>query len=175
LSEYYVVGRVRRAHGIRGELVIETHTDRPDAIFAAGHRVYAGTRDGTISPGGQELRVLRSTPFKGGLIVAFDGIDSRTAAEAWRDRYFLVPESEVEPPSGDEVFIHDLIGMRVVRVAGDAVGNVSEVLELPQGLLIEVTRPGAKPVLLPFNDQTVTAVDAERRVITVDPVDGLID
>jgi 16S rRNA processing protein RimM len=175
LSEYYVVGRVRRAHGIRGELVIETHTDRPDAIFAAGRRVYAGTRDGALSPGQQELHVLRATPFKGGLIVAFAGIDSRTAAEAWRDRYFLVPESEVDPPSSDEVFIHDLIGMRVVRVAGDEVGSVSEVLELPQGLLIEVTRPGAKPVLLPFNDVTVTEVNAEQRVITVDPVDGLID
>jgi 16S rRNA processing protein RimM len=175
LSEYFVVGRVRRAHGIRGELVIETHTDRPDAIFAAGRRVYAGTRGGALAPGSPELRVLRSSPFKGGLIVAFEGIDSRTAAESWRDRYFLVPESEVEPPSGEEVFIHDLIGMRVVRLGGDEVGTVREVLELPQGLIMEVARSGSKPVLLPFDDQTVTRVDAEDRVITIDPVEGLID
>ena len=175
MSEFYVVGRVRRAHGIRGELVIETHTDRPDAIFAAGRRVFVGTRDGAPVPGGQEMRVLRSSPFKGGLIVAFEGIDSRTAAEAWRDRYFMVPEDEVEPPTDEEVFIHDLIGMRVVRVSGDEVGSVSEVLELPQGLVMEVTRPHAKPVLLPFNDQTVTAVDAEQRVIRIDPIEGLLD
>jgi len=174
-TEYYLVGRVRRAHGIRGELVVEALTDAPDAIFAAGRRVLAGTRDGEVAPGAPELRILRSSPFKGGLIVAFEGIDSRTDADGWRDRYLLVPEDEVEPPSDDELFIHDLVGMRVMRVGGEEVGQVSQVFEFPQGLVMEVHREGAKSVLLPFDDQTVTEVDSEQRVIRVDPVEGLIE
>jgi ribosomal 30S subunit maturation factor RimM len=62
-AEFYLVGRVRRAHGIRGELVIETLTDAPDAIFASGRRVLAGTRAGDVTPDRQELHVLRSSPF----------------------------------------------------------------------------------------------------------------
>jgi 16S rRNA processing protein RimM len=169
------VGRVRRAHGIRGEVVVEALTDAPDAVFAPGRRVFAGTREGEKSRNDQELVVLRSTPFKDGWIVAFDRITDRTQAEAWRDRYLLLPEEEVEPPDEDEVFIHDLIGMRVVRASGENVGEVSEVFELPQGLVIEVQRSRGSAVLLPFNDQTVTRVDTEHRVIEVDPVEGLIE
>ena len=174
-TEFYLVGRVRRAHGIRGELVVEALTDAPDAIFAPGRRVFAGTRNGDPAGDGQELRVLRSSPFKGGWIVAFEGIGDRTAAESWRDRTLLLPESEVEAPSDDQLFIHDLVGMRVVLPSGDGLGDVIEVFELPQGLVIEVRRPVGKPVLLPFDDQTVTSVDAGARVIHIDPVEGLIE
>lgn len=172
---FYLVGRVRRAHGIRGELVIETLTDAPDAIFAPGCRVFAGTRDGDLSPDRRELRVRRASPFKGGLIVSFDGIDDRTTAESWRERHLLVPEDEVPPRGEDEVFIHDLVGMLVVHVSGEDIGEVTEVFELPQGLVMEVTRAPDKTVLLPFNEQTVTNVDMDQRRIQVDPVEGLLD
>lgn len=174
-KDFYLVGRVRRAHGLRGELVVETITDEPDAIFASGRRVFAGTADGDLAPDRRELQVIRSTPFKGGLIVAFDGIVDRSGAEQWRGRTFLVPAAEVSPPSDDEVFIHDLVGMRVVGASGQAIGEVSEVFELPQGLVIEVKRVQSSTVLLPFDDQTVTDVDSEQRVIRVDPVEGLLD
>jgi 16S rRNA processing protein RimM len=174
-TEFYLVGRVRRAHGIRGELVVESLTDAPDAIFAAGRRVFAGTRSGDLAPGQPELQIVRSQPFKGGFIVAFEGIADRTTAETWRDRTLLVPESEIEPPADDQLFIHDLLGMRVSRVNGDEVGEVTDVFELPQGLVIEVRRPRGDSVLLPFDDHTVTSVDAERRTILVDPVEGLVD
>lgn len=174
-GEFYLVGRVRRAHGIRGELVIETLTDAPDAIFAAGRRVFAGTREGDLAPDRRELRIARATPFKNGYIVTLDGITDRTAAESWRDRYLLVPEEEVTPPSEDEMFIHDLVGMRVVDVGGDDVGRIAEVFQLPQGIVMEVTRDGRKPVLLPFDDQTVVQVDPADRIVRVDPVEGLLD
>jgi 16S rRNA processing protein RimM len=174
-TEFYLVGRVRRAHGIRGELVVEALTDAPDAIFAAGRRVFAGTRDGTLLDGAAELRVVRSSPFKGGLIVAFEGIDTKTVADTWRDRTFLVPADEVEPPSEGELFIHELVGMRVVRSTGEDIGEVTTVFEFPQGLVMEVGRADRPPVLLPYNDVTVMEVDSDRRVIRVDPLEGLID
>ena len=174
-EEYYLVGRIRRAHGIRGELVIEALTHAPDAIFAPGRRVFAGTREGDLAADRRELRITHASPFKGGFIVAFEGIGDRTAADAWRDRYVLVPEDEVEPPGEDEMFIHDLVGMRVVLASGDALGEITQVFELPQGPVMEIARAGAKPVLLPFDDQTVTSVDSEAGIVHVDPLEGLID
>ena len=170
-----MVGRVRRAHGIRGELVVEALTDAPDAIFAAGRRVFAGDVDGAPTRDPLELRVIRSSPFKGGLIVAFEGIADRNTAESWQNRTFLVPEDEVEPPSEGEVFIHDLVGMQVVTVGGDTVGSIKQVFELPQGLVFEVEREGRGTVMLQFNEQTVTEVDMEGRVVHVDPLEGSLD
>ena len=170
-----MVGKVRRAHGIRGELAVESMTGAPDAVFAAGRRVFAGTRSGTLSGDHQELRIGHATPFKGGWIVGFEGIPDRSAAELWRDRYLLLPENEISAPAKGEVFIHDLVGMQVVLVDGSEIGEVAQVLELPQGLMMEVKRSARGTVLLPFDDHTVTEVDSERRVIRVDPVEGLID
>ena len=174
-TEFYLVGRVRRAHGIRGELAVEALTDEPDAIFAAGRRVFAGTRQGDVAPDARELRITHSSPFKGGWIVSFEGINDRSTAETWRDRYLLLPETEIAPPADGEIFIHDLVGMRVVRTTGEEIGEVAEILEVPQGLMMDVRRAGAKSVLLPFDDQTVRLVDEAQRVIHVDPIEGLVD
>lgn len=171
---FYLVGRVRRAHGIRGELVVEPITGQPDAVFASGSRVFLGTVAGDPLPSGRELKVLRSSPFKGGLIVAFEELNDRSAAELLRAHTLLLPEDEVQPPPESEVYLHDLVGMRVVRVGGEEIGAVSEVFEVPQGLLLEVQR-ASDTVMLPFDDQTVTDVDSAARVITVDPLEGMLD
>ena len=172
---YFIVGRVRRAHGIRGELVVESFSDAPDAIFASGRRVFAGTKSGELSPGPMELRIERATPFKGGWIVTIEGLLDRSAAEGWRDRTFLLPAEEIEPPAEDELFIHDLAGMEVRHVDGTPIGRVREVFELPQGLVMEVERQPGSTVMLPFDDQTVRGVDEEARVIQVDPLEGMLD
>lgn len=169
-----IVGRVRRAHGIRGELAVELLTDEPDAVFAAGRRVFAGTVAGDQAPDGAELHVVRATPFKGGAIVAFQEITDRNAAELWRDRYLLVPADELTPPAEGELYLHDLIGMRVVHVAGEPVGSVRDVYELPQGIVLEIDR-GRGTVLVPFDDRTVVEVDEAERLIRIDPLPGLLD
>jgi 16S rRNA processing protein RimM len=175
--ELVIVGRVRRAHGIRGELAVELFTDEPDAIFAAGRRVFTGTVDGEPSPNGSELRVLRASHFMGGLIVAFEGINDRNAAELWRGRYFLVPVDELTPPAEGEVYMHHLLGMDVVLPDGAKVGTVAATFDLPQGLMLEVDRSADDKVsvLVPFDDRTVVGMDVPSRVIRIDPLPGLLD
>jgi 16S rRNA processing protein RimM len=175
-TEFYLVGRVRRAHGIRGELVVEPLTDEPAEVFAPGRLVTLGSRAGDPLVPRRHLQVIRSSPFKGGLIVAFEGLADRSTAEVLREHTLLVPESEITPPGEGEVFLHDLVGMQVVHVNGDAIGRVIEVFEMPQGLIIEVQRNvGGGSVMLPFDEHTVTELDQEQRVIRVDPLEGLLD
>ncbi len=173
-SEFFIVGRARKAHGIRGELAVVVITDAPDVVFASGARLFAGTTSGDLAPDRAELHVVQAAPFKGGIIVSFKEITDRTQAERWRDRYFLVPSSELPPPEDDEVYVHELIDMRVVLASGAELGTVIDVYELPQGLTLDVRRQDGT-VLLPFNDQIVTAIDREERVITVNPPDGMLD
>ena len=175
---FIIVGRVRKAHGIRGELVVEVTTDAPDAIFASGRRVFAGTVSGDIAPARQELHVRSARPFNDGLLVGFDEVADRNEAELWRGRYLLVPQHELPTPAADEIYLHDLIGMRVELHGGQPVGTVEELYELPQGLALDVRRiePRAnETVILLYDDATIASVDKNERVIVVTPADGLLE
>jgi 16S rRNA processing protein RimM len=175
---FIIVGRVRKAHGIRGEVVVEVISDGPDAIFASGRRVFAGTATGDLARDRLELHVRGTRPFNEGLLVAFDEVPDRTAAESWRGRYLLLPAEELPPPDAEEVYVHDLVGMRVELAGGDPVGTVEEIYELPQGLAIDVRRDApreSETVMLPYDDRTIASVDKTARIIVVTPAEGLLE
>ncbi len=183
--EFAIVGRVRKPQGIEGELTVELLTDEPEKFFADGARLFAGTVDGDPAPSPADRRNLNSRheltveyakPFREGLIVKFDQIPDRSAAELWRQRYLLVPTSELTPPQDDEVFMHDLIGMRVLTETGRQMGEVVALYEMPQGLTLDVK--GAEKgsvILIPYRPSVVQEVDLDSRVITVDSTCGLFD
>jgi 16S rRNA processing protein RimM len=171
--ELIIVGRVRKAHGIRGDLVVEPITDEPDAVFAPGRRVIAGTASGDPAKNNPELHVESASPFKGGYIVHFTEIAERTIAEQWRDRFLLMPSDELTPLADDQVYVHELLGMRVELENGETIGSVVDTYELPQGLTLDVKRERGT-VLIPY-DRIVTSVDRESRVIRIDPPAGLLD
>jgi len=173
-GSHAIVGRVRRAHGVRGELVVELMTDAPDAIFAPGARVIAGTVAGDLGVRPATLHVEAARPFKDGLLVTFAEIVDRTEADLWRDRYLLVPSEELEPPAEDEVYLHDLVGLEVQRLDGVVIGKVAGYYDLAHGILLEVQRE-RDTVLLPYRDEFIAAVDVEAGRLVVDPPEGLFE
>ncbi len=174
-----VVGRVRRAHGIKGELVVALETDAPDAIFAPGARVIVGTPDGDLAPDSRtgrlvELVVRTVRPFQDGLLVFFEGIADRAQAEVWRGRSLLVPVAELEPPGEGELWAHELPGMQALDPQGAVLGEVRGYYRLPQGLVLEIeTARGVRDV--PFNDVFVLNFDRDARVMTLDVPEGLLE
>ena len=174
-EDFVIVGRVRKAHGIRGELVIEPITDTPDHIFAPGRRVFAGTARGDLTPDRRELHVDHASRFKGGLIVAFREIADRTSAEQWRSRYFLVPRNEIATLDDGDIYVHELLGMHVRLDSGEVIGDVVDVYELPQGLAIDVKRADRGDTVLLLYEQTVIAADRDARTLTVTLPAGMLD
>lgn len=173
--ELIIVGRLRKAHGIRGDLLVEPITDAPAEVFAAGRRLFVGTVDGDPVPDARTLTVSEARVQPDGLIVAhFDEIADRTTAERWRNRYVLLPATELAPPSPGEVYLHELAGMRVERPDGELLGEVREVWELPQGIALEIARPGGS-VLLPFREEFVQHVDRVARRVVATPPEGLLE
>ncbi len=178
--EYASVGRIRRPHGVRGELVVEALTDEPDAILAPGRRVFQGTNGGELwvdphSGAPRELTVTNLRPFKDGWLLTLDGIGDRTEAERWNGRHLLVPVDELSEPDEGEVFAHELVGMMLVDATGGAdIGEVIDFYELPHGMLLEF-RVGNGTAQLPFVDEFVDSIDRERRRIRVRLPDGLLD
>jgi 16S rRNA processing protein RimM len=180
--EYAIVGLIRKAQGIRGEVVVEPLTDKPDVVFASGSRVFAGTTDGELAVvrdvGGEEevptLTVAGTKPFKNGLIVQFEELQDRDSAELWRGRYLLAPFSELPPLEEDQVYLHDLIGMKVISAAGDEIGKVTTFYELPQGIMLDVNTPRGS-VLIPYRPEIIVQTDTQARTMVVDDKLGLLD
>jgi 16S rRNA processing protein RimM len=180
--EYAIVGLIRKAQGIRGEVVIEPLTDKPDVVFAPGSRVFAGTTDGELASvhdvrGEEELPTLtiaRSQPFKKGLIVQFEELQDRDSAELWRGRYLLAPFSELPGLQDDEVYLHDLVGMTVVSPTRAKIGEVTTFYELPQGVMLDV-RTSRGSVLIPYRAEIIVRTELEARTIVMDDKLGLLD
>jgi len=170
-----IVGRVRKAHGIRGELLVEPITDAPDTVFVSGRRLYAGTAAGDPSPDGQELHITSVRQHMESVRLTVAEVADRAAADLWRGRFLLAPQDELPPPADDEVYLHDLIGMQVVHVDGRALGEVVDTYELPQGLMLDV-RPveGGHTYFIPWRPEILVLVDEAARCITVDPPEGLL-
>src|SRR5438876_498442 len=180
--EYAIVGLIRKAQGIRGEVIVEPLTDKPDVIFASGSRVFAGTSAGDLARardvrGVEEvptLTVSEAKPFKKGLIVRFEELGDRDSAELWRGRYLLAPFSELPPLEADQVYLHDLIGMRAVSTSGEQLGTVTTFYELPQGLMLDIkTRQGS--VLVPYRPEVIVRTDLVARNVVINDKLGLMD
>lgn len=151
--ELLEVGRIGRAHGLRGELLVSLTTnveDRlvPGAAFRAGDRV---------------LVVEAARPHQGKWIVQFEGVPDRTSAEALSHQPIL--GERVEDP--DALWIHELIGSAVVGVDGVAHGRVVAVIDNPASDLLELESGALVPLTF--------VVGSTGGVITVDPPRGLLD
>lgn len=164
-----VVGRIARAHGIQGEVSVEVRTDAAEMRFAPGVQL------DTNPPRSVPLTVVRSRWHSGRLLVVFEGVADRTAAEALRGTLLTVDSSTSPETDDDEFWDHDLVGLDAVLVSGDALGVVEDVLHPPGAPLLVVRRPDGAEALVPFVTDIVPTVDIVGRRVVVDPPEGLFE
>ncbi len=148
------VGRIGRAHGLRGEVGVALGSDRVERLDP-GSVLYAGDR---------ELVVQQSRPHAGRWLVTFEGVHDRTAAETLRG---LVLCAEARASGGDELWVHELIGAAVRDRAGHELGPVVAVEANPASDLLVLEGD----VLVPMN----FIVEQGPGFVVVDPPDGLLD
>ena len=180
------VGRVVRPHGIHGEVIVELHTDEPEQRFAAGAELITEARrpagagpDQAVPPRGAvppRLTVAASRPHLGRLIVRFDGVEDRNAAEALRGVLLQVDSATVPPPEDpDEYRDHELVGLSAVSTEGERLGEVVDIDHAPASDLLVVRRPDGRTALVPFVAAIVPEVDLAGGRVVVDPPPGLLD
>lgn len=166
-----VVGRIAKAHGIRGELAIDVRTDSPDERFKVGTALTSKLRDGS----NRELTIAAAREHSGRLLVRFEEVLTRDVAETLRGALLLVDTDEL-PPIGDpdEFYDHELAGLRAELLDGTVVGKVVEVVHSPAGELLELDVDG-REVLVPFVLAMVPTVDIAGGRVVLDPPEGLMD
>jgi 16S rRNA processing protein RimM len=166
VKDYVVVGRVGRAHGLRGEVFVEPRTDEPERRFAPGRVLRTGTGS---------LTVAATRLHSGKLVVRFEEIADRTAAEAARgvELSCAIDPSE-RPEHPEEFYDHQLLGLRVETVAGEHVGELVRIEHGAAQDLLVIGTP-EREVLFPFVTPLVPEVDVLGGRIVVDDRPGLLD
>jgi 16S rRNA processing protein RimM len=154
------IGRIARAHGIRGEVVVVTHDPASELL----------DRVGELWIGGVPRRVVGARPTPRGWLVVLEAVETRDDAEALRGQAVEVDRELLDLDEGD-VLLDDLVGCRVQRVDGTPWGTIAAVEHGMQDRL--VIQDGEIERQLPLVDAFVTAIDIEAGVVTVDPPEGL--
>ena len=168
-----MVGRIAKAHGITGELVVEIRTDDPESRVTAGNRMRLKNIRRKLD---REVVVESVRPHTGRLLVRLDGVVDRDSAEALRGGLFIVDSADLPPiEDPDEFYDHQLEGLTVRTVDGLAVGTVTEVLHTPGGELLSIRAESGDEVLVPFVSEIVPRVSLAEGLIEIDPPEGLLD
>ncbi|MEV6697837.1 ribosome maturation factor RimM [Streptomyces sp. NPDC051453] len=165
-----VVARIGRAHGIKGEVTVEVRTDEPELRLGPG--AVLATAPASAGP----LTIETGRVHSGRLLLRFEGVRDRTAAEALRNT-LLIAEVDPEelPEDEDEFYDHQLMDLDVVTTDGVEVGRITEISHLPSQDLFIVERPDGSEVMIPFVEEIVTEIDLEEQRAIIDPPPGLID
>jgi 16S rRNA processing protein RimM len=163
-----VIGRIGRAHGVRGDLFVEPLTDEPDMRFADGNVL--------IASAGNPLTVASTKWHSGKFVVHFVGVDDRTAAEALKAIELSIEVDPNQlPEDPDEFYDHQLVGLSVRLLDDSEIGNIKEVIHLPSQDLLAVTLLDGREILIPFVTEIVPTVDVPGGFIAIDPPLGLIN
>jgi len=133
-----MVGRVVKPHGVHGELMVDVSTDSADLRFAVGSVLFVTSRDGSVS---RTLTVTAARPHSGRLLVCFEDVADRDAADALRNAVLCAHVTDLPPiEDPDEFYDHQLEGLAVLTVTGDVVGTVREIMHGAGGELLVVDR-----------------------------------
>ena len=164
-----IVGRIARAHGNRGQVILNLETDFPEARFHPGAELFV------MRGAGVEPLTLTSVRFHGERpVIGVAGVESMDAAEALAGLELRVPADQLVSLPEGMFYRHDLVGCRVETRLGDPIGVVSEVEGTLGGSRLVVVG-AAGEVLIPLASEICTAIDPAAKRIVVDPPEGLLD
>ncbi len=156
------VGKVVKAHGVRGHLRLAPFGETLEGL-GAGEEVSARLPDGSIE------RLITVEVRTQGKVVLFLSREVGTAAEAQRlvGAEICVSESRLPPLAADEFYWHQLIGLEVMNVDGRRLGTIRQIIETGSND-VYVVQEGREEVLIPALVEVVREVNLERRLMVVD-------
>jgi 16S rRNA processing protein RimM len=168
-NEMAAVGRIARAHGIRGQVIVNPETDFPEERFRPGAELFV-ERAGVV----ERLIVVTARFHRERPVIGVEGVETMTDAERLAGLELRVQVDRLAALPPETFYRHDLIGCRVETAGGELVGTVRDVEGAMAGSRLVVDAPEGE-VLIPLVAPICTLVDPRAKRIVIDPPPGLID
>ena len=166
------VGRLLKAHGLKGAIKLELYTDDPDSRFVPG-TVYTLQVPSDSPWFGRTLTLTELRWYNASPVVFFDGVTDRDGAESLAKVILWVEDIDSRPDEDDAWYDHQLIGL-TARRDGVAVGTVVRVDHMPAQDLLIIDANG-REVMVPFVKAIVTNVDIAAGIMDLNPPTGLFE
>jgi 16S rRNA processing protein RimM len=163
------IGRVAKAHGLRGEVGVKLHWSHSEVLFSVDEVLVSDEQ------AERTMRIEAARPTPKGVLLKLAGVDDRTAAEALRGARISVPRSALPETADGEYYLSDLIGARVDGPEGQTIGEIVELRVHPTvDSAIIRTREG-RTLEQPLAEVWIAEVDLEARVVQLASLDGLME
>ena len=163
---YLAVGKLRHAHGVHGEILMEVYTDFPERLQPQDI-LYLG-------PAAGELKLVKRRTHNQGLLLTFEGYSTPEQVGELRNQIVYVRAQDRPPLPEGEYYHHQLIDLTVISDEGVTIGPVTEILETGASDVL-VVRPETGPeVLIPVADAFIQRIDLDKREITVHIIPGML-
>ncbi|MEI8165704.1 MAG: ribosome maturation factor RimM [Chloroflexales bacterium] len=169
-DEFLLIGLIVAPFGVKGELKLKAFTDRPEHIARKVRTLY-------LQQGNErsEYTLARLHEHKPGLLIlTLKEIKDREAGDALRGAEVYIREAEAAPLAADEYFLHQLIGLNAVTVAGQPIGKVRQVLETGAGEILVIARPDQPDALVPMVRDFIAKLDIPGGQVVISPIEGLL-
>jgi len=158
--EFICIGKIHRAHGIKGDVILDPMTDFPER-FRRGRKVYAGEAHTALTIS----RVREKAPY---LLVGFRELEDETQASEFRNQYVYVRTADLPPLPEGEYYFHQLIGLDAMDISGTKVGILADILETGANDVYVIRKDDGTEELIPDIPQCIKKIDIENRSITID-------
>jgi 16S rRNA processing protein RimM len=164
------VARAVKTRGLKGELVAELLTDFPERFHSTSKLI-------CVSPNGERNEVELESHWlhQDRVVLKLAGIDSIESAAPFVGCEFAVPESERVQLERGEFYEWELQGCVVKTVAGQELGRVKELLRTGGVDALVIESDGQRDYLVPMVETIVVKIDLDKRAISIDPPEGLLD
>lgn len=166
-DDLILVGRVARAHGNKGQVIVNPDTDFPDDRFAVGRTLFVGAA-------AQPRRVTSARFHQGRPVIGLEGIETMDDAERLAEAELKVPAATLAALPENTFYRHELVGCEVQDTEGRIIGAVADV-EGPIGMSRLVIHAAHGEVLIPLVDEICVEVAPAERRIRIKAPDGLIE
>lgn len=169
--KYLQIGEITRPHGVRGELRMRIITDYPERIPKL-KRVFLA--EGPFDPAPRPYMIRSVRPHHEMALLTLDGVDDRDAAERLRNMAVMVSIEDAVPLGENEVYLFELIGMRVIVEDGNDIGEISDIIEAGPNDIYVVRSEQYGEYTIPDVPQFILGIDKAARCIRVRLIEGLL-
>jgi 16S rRNA processing protein RimM len=162
---YLSLGFLRRPHGVRGEIIMDLHTDFPERL-RKGRKLFVGEDHKPMS-----LEAIR--PHGKGMLIKLKTIDTPEAAGQFRNQWVYAAMKDLPPLAEGQHYQHELLGIEVIDDNGNPLGKLVEIIETGANDVYVVKDDSGKEILLPNIPSVVLDLDFDRRIMKVHLLEGL--
>ena len=161
---YLSVGFLRRPHGVKGEIIMDLHTDFPERM-KKGRKIFVGEDH-------KPMTLTNVRPHQNGLLVKFNDIDTPEDAGLYRNQWVYVRTKDVPLPEGRH-YKHELLGLNVVDEQDNPLGELVEILETGANDVYVVRDEAGREILLPNIPSVILDLNIGARTMRVHLLEGL--